>query len=135
MNMAEKVAFELVSPDRLLMSVEADSVAMPGMEGDFGVLPGHAPFISALRAGIITVEGSNESVGQVYIDGGFAEVVADRLTVLAEEAVPVDDMDRANIEQRIQEANDELAEAKDGEERRLAESKVSILQEMLVSAN
>ena len=133
--MAEKVAFELVSPDQLLISVEADAVAMPGMEGDFGVLPGHAPFISALRAGIITVEGSNESVGQVYIDGGFAEVVADRLTVLAEEAVPVDDMDRANIEQRIQEANDELAEAKDGEERRLAESKVSILQEMLVSAN
>ena len=133
--MAEKVAFELVSPDQLLMSVEADVVAMPGMEGDFGVLPGHAPFISALRAGIITVEGSSEGVGQVYIDGGFAEVVADRLTVLAEEAVPVDDMDRANIEQRIQEANEELAVAKDGEERRLAESKVSMLQEMLVSAN
>ena len=133
--MAEKVAFELVSPDQLLMSVEADVVAMPGMEGDFGVLPGHAPFISALRAGIITVEGSSEGVGQVYIDGGFAEIVADRLTVLAEEAVAVDDMDRANIEQRIQEANDKLAEAKDGEERRLAESRVSMLQEMLVSAN
>ena len=133
--MAEKVAFELVSPDQLLMSVEADAVAMPGMEGDFGVLPGHAPFISALRAGIITVEGSSEGVGQVYIDGGFAEVVADRLTVLAEEAVPVNDMDRANIEQRIQEANAELAASKDGEERRLAESRVSMLQEMLVSAN
>ena len=133
--MAEKVAFELVSPDQLLMSVEADAVAMPGMEGDFGVLPGHAPFISALRAGIITVEGSSEGVGQVYIDGGFAEVVADRLTVLAEEAVAVDDMDRADIEQRIQEANDQLGEAKDGEERRLAESKVSILQEILVSTN
>ena len=133
--MAEKVAFELVSPDQLLMSVEADSVAMPGMEGDFGVLPGHAPFISALRAGIITVEGSSEGVEQVYIDGGFAEVVADRLTVLAEEAVLVDKMDRANIEQRMQEAKDKLAEAKDGEERRLAESKVSMLQEILVSAN
>jgi len=133
--MAEKVAFELVSPDQLLMSVEADSVAMPGMEGDFGVLPGHAPFISALRAGIITVEGSSEGVGQVYIDGGFAEVVSDRLTVLAEEAVAVDAMDRANIEQRIQEANDEMAEAEDGEERRLAESKVSMLQEILISAS
>ena len=133
--MAEKVAFELVSPDQLLMSVEADAVAMPGMEGDFGVLPGHAPFISALRAGIITVEGGSEDIGQVYIEGGFAEVVADRLTVLAEEAVPVDDLDRANIEQRIQEANDEMADAEDGEERRLAESKVSILQELLVSAN
>ena len=133
--MADKVAFELVSPDQLLMSVEADAVAMPGMEGDFGVLPGHAPLISALRAGVITVEGSSESIRQIYIEGGFAEVVGDRLTVLAEEAVPVDDMDRTHLEQRIQKADDELAEAEDGEERRLAESKLSMLQEMLSSAN
>ena len=132
--MAEKVAFELVSPDRLLMSVEADAVAMPGMEGDFGVLPGHAPLISALRAGIIAVEGGSEGPEQVYIAGGFAEVAADRLTVLAEEAVPVDDMDSTDIEQRIQEANDELAGAEDGEQRRLAEGKAGVLQEMLVSA-
>ena len=63
--MADKVAFELVSPDRLLMSVEADAVAMPGMEGDFGVLPGHAPVISALRAGIIVVEGAADSPDQI----------------------------------------------------------------------
>ena len=132
--MAEKVAFELVSPDRLLMSVEADAVAMPGMEGDFGVLPGHAPLISALRAGIIAIEGGSEGPDQVYIAGGFAEVVADRLTVLAEEAVPVDDMDSTDIEQRIQETNDELAGAEDGEQRRLAEGKVGVLQEMLISA-
>ena len=132
--MAEKIAFELVSPDRLLMSVEADAVAMPGMEGDFGVLPGHAPLISALRAGIIAIEGGSEGPDQVYIAGGFAEVVADRLTVLAEEAVPVDDMDSTGIEQRIQETNDELAGAEDGEQRRLAEGKVGVLQEMLISS-
>jgi len=132
--MAEKIAFELVSPDRLLMSVEADAVAMPGMEGDFGVLPGHAPLISALRAGIIAIEGGSEGPDQVYIAGGFAEVVADRLTVLAEEAVPVDDMDSTDIEQRIQETNDELAGAEDGEQRRLAEGKVGVLQEMLISS-
>ena len=132
--MAEKIAFELVSPDRLLMSVEADAVAMPGMEGDFGVLPGHAPLISALRAGIIAIVGGSEGPDQVYIAGGFAEVVADRLTVLAEEAVPVDDMDSTDIEQRIQETNDELAGAEDGEQRRLAEGKVGVLQEMLISS-
>ena len=132
--MAEKVAFELGSPGRLLMSVEADAVAMPGMEGDFGVLPGHAPLISALRAGIISVEGGSEGPEQVYIAGGFAEVAAERLTVLAEDAVPVDDMDRADIEQRIQEANDELEGAEEGEQRRLAEGKAGVLQEMLVSA-
>ena len=132
--MAEKVAFELVSPDRLLMSVEADAVAMPGMEGDFGVLPGHAPLISALRAGVIIIEGGSEGPDQVYIAGGFAEVAAEHLTVLAEEAVPVDDMDRADIEQRIQEANDELAGAEEGEQRRLAEGKAGVLQEMLISS-
>ena len=129
--MADKVAFELVSPDRLLMSVEADAVAMPGMEGDFGVLPGHAPMISALRAGIIDVEGAGEGPERVYIAGGFAEIAADRLVVLAEEAVVVADMDRADLEQRVQEANEELATAEEGEQRRLAEGKAAVLQEML----
>ncbi len=132
--MADKIAFELVSPDQLLMSVEVDSVAMPGMEGDFGVLPGHAPLISALRAGVIEVEGASEGPDRVYIASGFAEVVADRLTVLAEEAVPVADLDRANIEQRIQDANEELSNAEEGEQRRLAEGKVGVLQEMLGAA-
>ena len=132
--MAEKVAFELVSPDRLLMSVEADAVAMPGMEGDFGVLPGHAPLISALRAGVITIEGGSEGPDQVYVAGGFAEGAAERLTVLAEEAVPVDNMDRSDIEQRIQEANNELAGADEGEQRRLAEGKAGVLQELLIAS-
>ena len=132
--MAEKVAFELVSPGRLLMSVEADAVAMPGMEGDFGVLPGHAPLISALRAGVITIEGGSEGPDQVYVAGGFAEVAAERLTVLAEEAVPVDNMDRSDIEQRIKEANNELAGADEGEQRRLAEGKAGVLQELLIAS-
>ena len=132
--MADKVAFELVSPDRLLMSVEADAVAMPGMEGDFGVLPGHAPTISALRAGIINVEGAGDGPNRVYIAGGFAEIAADRLVVLAEEAVVVSDMDQADLERRIEEANEELAGARDAEQRRLAEAKISVLQEMLGAA-
>ena len=132
--MADKVAFELVSPDRLLMSVEADAVAMPGMEGDFGVMPGHAPIISALRAGIIEVEGVTDSPDRIYIAGGFAEIAADKLVVLAEEAVVVTEMDRADLEQRIQEANEELAAADEGEQRRLAEAKVDVLQEMLDAA-
>ena len=132
--MADKLAFELVSPDRLLMSVEANSVAMPGMEGDFGVMPGHAPLMSALRAGVIQVEGGGEGPDRIYIAGGFAEIATDRLTVLAEEAIVVDDMDRADLEQRVAEANDELSGAAEGEERRLAEGKVGVLQEMLGAA-
>ncbi|MDP7547016.1 MAG: F0F1 ATP synthase subunit epsilon [Alphaproteobacteria bacterium] len=132
--MADKVAFELVSPDRLLMSVEADAVAMPGMEGDFGVLAGHAPLISALRAGVIEVEGAADSPDRIYIAGGFAEIAADRLVVLAEEAVVVADMDRSDLEQRVQEANEELTAAEEGEQRRLAEAKVAVLQKMLGAA-
>jgi F-type H+-transporting ATPase subunit epsilon len=116
------------------MSVEADAVAMPGMEGDFGVMPGHAPVISALRAGIIEVEGAADSPDRIYIAGGFAEISADRLVVLAEEAVVVSDMDRASLEQRIQEANEGLAAAEDGEPRRLTEGKIAVLQQLLGAA-
>ncbi len=132
--MADKVEFELVSPDRLLMSVEADAVAMPGMEGDFGVLPGHAPLITALRAGVIEVEGAGDNPDRIYIAGGFAEIAADRLVVLAEEAVPVADMDRADLEQRVQEANEEVAAAEEGEQRRLADGKAAVLQEIMGAA-
>jgi F-type H+-transporting ATPase subunit epsilon len=91
--------------------------------------------ISALRAGVIEVEGAGgDSPDRVYIAGGFAEVAADRLVVLAEEAVVVADMDRADLEARIQEANGELEAADEGEERRLAEGKISVLQEMLGAA-
>ncbi|MDP6344700.1 MAG: F0F1 ATP synthase subunit epsilon [Alphaproteobacteria bacterium] len=131
--MADKLAFELVSPDRLLLSVEADAVAMPGMEGDFGVLPGHAPVISALRAGVIEVEGGGDGPDRVFIAGGFAEVAADRLTVLAEDAIPVADMDRADLEQRVQDAREDLEDAEDDEQRRLAEGKLALLQEMLAA--
>jgi len=132
--MADKVTFELVAPDRLLLSVEADSVAMPGLEGDFGVLPGHAPVISALRAGVIEVEGVTEAEARVFVAGGFAEVAADRLTVLAEDAVLVSELDRAGLEQRVQDAREDLEDATDDEMRRQAEGKLALLEEMLAAA-
>jgi len=131
--MADKVEFELVAPDRLLLAVEADSVAMPGMEGDFGVLPGHAPMISALRAGVIEVEGVDAGNDRIFVAGGFAEVAGDRLTVLAEDAVKVSDLDRGNLEQRIANAREDLEDAKDDEERRLVETRLHQLEEMLAA--
>jgi F-type H+-transporting ATPase subunit epsilon len=111
--MADKLTFELVSPERLLLSVEAEMVTVPGMEGDFGVLPGHAPMISGLRA------------------GGVAEIAADELVVLAEEAVPVSELDRATLEQRIQNAREDLEDAADDEARRLAEGKIRHFEDLL----
>ena len=89
--MPDTFTFELVSPERLLSSGQVAMVVVPGSEGDFGVLPGHAPMMSTIRPGIIEVyatEGSTPSA-RYEIDGGFAEVTADGLTILAEKAVAV----------------------------------------------
>ena len=106
--MADKVVFELVSPEKLLVSRDVDFVVVPGSEGDFAVLPGHAPFLSSVRPGIIEVhEEGNETTG-LFVAGGFAEAPPERCTVLAEEAVPVAEMDRVKIEQRQANAREDL---------------------------
>ena len=93
--MADLVHFELVSPERLLRSAEVFMVVVPGSEGDFGVLPGHAPLMSTIRPGTIAVypTGMNDVPERIFIDGGFAEVSATGLTVLAESATPVAEID------------------------------------------
>lgn len=104
--------FELVSPTRLVFSGEAEQVDVPGAEGDFGVLPGHAPFISALRPGVLTIR-NGADVKRFFVSGGFAEVNPEGLTVLAENAVPVEDVDRDAMADAIKSAEKAVAEAKD----------------------
>ena len=133
--MADKVEFELVAPDRLLLAVEADSVAMPGMEGDFGVLAGHAPLISSLRPGVIEIDGADDAENRIYVGGGFAEIVGGRLTVLAEEAVPVSQLDRAALEQRIRNAEEDLEDAKDDAARAKIQAQLDHLRSMLTAVN
>jgi ATP synthase, F1 epsilon subunit (delta in mitochondria) len=86
--MAEQVQFELVSPERLLVSRPVEMVVVPGVEGDFGVLPGHAPLISEVRPGVIAVFEGGKVEERIFVAGGFAEVTAERCTVLAEQALP-----------------------------------------------
>lgn len=108
---AGKVDFELVSPERLLVSRPVDMVVVPGGEGDFGVLPGHAPLISTVRPGVIEIfEGSVVS-DRIFVAGGFAEVTAERCTVLAEEAIRIADLDAAVIEQQFRDAQDDVRDA------------------------
>ena len=95
------VSFELVSPERLLLSEEVAMVVVPGAEGDFGVLPGHAPLISTLRPGVIATWENDAVDRRIFVAGGFAEVVDDRCTVLAEEALPVEEIDPATAGQRL----------------------------------
>ncbi len=131
--MADKLAFDLVTPEKLLLSVEADMVVVPGREGDFGVLAGHAPVISSLRAGALGLyEGDTEKV-RYFIAGGLAEVAGDRLTVLAEEAIPVADLDRAELERRIAEAEEDIADARDDNARQYAQERADHLRDILQS--
>ena len=86
--------FDLVSPERQLMSAEVEMVEIPGGEGDFGVLPGHAPLISTIRPGVISVHADGE-IERIYVDAGFAEVNPDSCVVLAEQAILVPRPDQA----------------------------------------
>src|SRR5262249_55701138 len=104
--------FDLVSPEKMLFSGEVDQVDVPGSEGDFGVLAGHAPLISTLRPGILTVYQSGGNV-RVVVDGGFAEVGPSGLTVLADLAVPIEDFDRDVLAGRIKDIEEDVADTTD----------------------
>ncbi len=107
--MAQKVQFELVSPARILLSEEVDMVVIPGEEGDFGVLPNHAPLISSIRPGTINVYVDGAVAERIFIAGGFAEVTPERCTVLADEAINLPALDRAAVEAELREAEAALA--------------------------
>src|SRR5688500_11791769 len=106
--------FDLVSPEKLLYSGEVDQVDVPGAEGDFGVLAGHAPTVSALRPGIMTVYVNGQAQRMVVL-GGFAEVSADgELTVLADLADSVEDFDRAVLAQHIERQEEKVKATEPG---------------------
>jgi F-type H+-transporting ATPase subunit epsilon len=100
--MADKLQFELVSPAKLLLSEAVAMVVVPGGEGNFGVLPGHALFISTVRPGVIDVYADEQSQvsERIFVSGGFAEVTPERCTVLAEEALPLSALERGDLEQQ-----------------------------------
>jgi F-type H+-transporting ATPase subunit epsilon len=96
-----QVTFELVSPERLLLSKTVDMVVLPGSEGLFGVLGGHAPLIATLRPGVLDVHENGAVTDRIFVGGGFAEVTPDRCVVLAETATPMKDLDRAAIAAKV----------------------------------
>jgi F-type H+-transporting ATPase subunit epsilon len=126
-----KVEFELVSPERLLVSQSVDMVVVPGGDGDFGVLPGHAPLLSTVRAGVITVYEAKVIIDRIFVAGGFAEVTRERCTVLAEVAMPVADIDTAKAEQDLRDARDDAAGASTDSDRDAATRRADIAQAKL----
>ena len=105
--MPDRLEFELVTPERLLFSEAVEMVVVPGTEGNFGVLPGHAPLISTIRPGMIEIYEGQNVTRRIFVVSGVAEVTAERCTVLADEAASPETLDRAAIEAdlRIVEGN------------------------------
>ncbi len=129
--MADKVEFELVSPEKLLKSLPVDMVVVPGTEGDFGVLAGHAPMIATVRPGVIDVYEGDRVVDRVFVAGGFAEVTETRCTVLAEEAEALSGIDRAAVEKAIKDLSEDLDDAASDSAKAAVEAKLGVARAKL----
>jgi F-type H+-transporting ATPase subunit epsilon len=130
----DKVRFELVSPERQLASGDVDMVVCPGAAGDFGVLPQHSPLLSLLRPGVLEIWEGNSVAERIFVGGGFAEVNERGCIVLAEEAMPADELDPARAQQRLKDAQDDLSEARDDHERERLEREVAIAEAQVEAA-
>jgi F-type H+-transporting ATPase subunit epsilon len=126
--MAGTFKFELVTPERMVLSQEASEVVVPGVEGEFTVFPNHAPVISALRPGVVSATLGDARKLSVFVKGGFAEVDPDGLTVLAERALEVDAMSAADIAAELEKGEAELAAATTDAGRLAAASAVETLK-------
>ncbi len=131
--MPDLIEFELVSPERLLVSRPVEMVVVPGSEGDFGALPGHAPLISEIRPGVIAVFEGGKVQERIFVAGGFAEVTGERCTVLAEQAMPVADLDRAAADGELKDARDDLSDAKTDADRAVAEHGIAVAEAKLAA--
>ncbi|MDE3116556.1 MAG: F0F1 ATP synthase subunit epsilon [Pseudomonadota bacterium] len=128
--MADMIPFDLVSPERLLLSEEAEMVTLPGADGYFGVLPGHAPVISTLKPGVIEVQGGPAGNARYFVSAGFAEVTASRLTVLAEDVIAVNTVDAATLDKKIADADEDILQARTDAARAKAVATLDTLKQL-----
>jgi F-type H+-transporting ATPase subunit epsilon len=119
--MAEAFKFELVSPERLLVSEQVESVVIPGTEGEMTVMANHAPTMTTIKPGVVTVKTAAGAFERYVVFGGFADILPSGCTLLAESAVAVASIDREALAKRIQDAREDAADAKDDQTRSKAE--------------
>lgn len=128
--MTDMLQFDLVSPERLLMSEPVAEVVVPGTEGEFGVLAGHAPVMSALKPGVVRIKTARGAQARIFVRGGFADVTPKGLTILAEAAVPVEELSAARLDAEIRDAEEDVGLAKSDLERLAAEELLAALKAM-----
>jgi F-type H+-transporting ATPase subunit epsilon len=125
--------FELVAPERLVFSGDVESVVVPGTEGEFTVLKDHAPIVSALRPGIIVIEETPAAIRRLFVRGGYAEIAPSGLTILADNALPLEEVDAQTVDAEIERFEEEMERASTDEARRLAVEKRDHLRELKTS--
>jgi F-type H+-transporting ATPase subunit epsilon len=128
--MATPFKFELVAPEKLLFSGEVDGVIVPSLEGEMTVLAHHAPVMAVLKAGILVVDEGKGTARRLFVRGGFADVRPDGLTILAEQAIPIEELHDEVIDAQIKEAEEDLGDAETDEARRVAAERLAQLQEV-----
>ncbi len=128
--MAEAFHFELVSPERLLMSEQVLSVVVPGIDGDFTVLSKHAPLMTTLKAGVIDAVLASGGTKRIFVRGGFADVSPNGFTLLAEEAMPLEDLNPAALDAQIKDAEEDVADASNEAKKHAAQGKLDQLREL-----
>ena len=136
--MADTTLFELVSPEKLDLSKNVSMVVVPGAEGLFGVLPRHTSMLSTLAPGVINVYEGDNVTDSLFVVNGFAEVTEERCTVLAEEVIPVDDIDTDNYEKQIEALKDEASRSESNSAEKIRkniEEREQILAAMITAKN
>ena len=132
--MAEGLQIDIVSPERLVLSETVVSVTVPGKEGYFTVMDDHAPFMTTLKPGFITVAKSGGAADVYFVKGGFADVSASGLTILAEQSVPFSEFDHGDLQEQIKAAEDELNRAATPEDKSYAQEVVSALLNLAIES-
>jgi F-type H+-transporting ATPase subunit epsilon len=125
-----KISFRLVMPERELLATDADMVVVPGSEGDFGVLHGHAPLISTVRPGVLEVIQGNKVEQRFIVVGGFAEVTPERCTVLADEAIPFAEVTAEQLAEREHAAERDLVDAANDAEKAAAQKDLAVAKDL-----
>jgi F-type H+-transporting ATPase subunit epsilon len=127
--MAESFQFELVSPERLLVSEVVTAVIAPGMDGYMTIMAGHSPVMTTLKPGVVVVTTASGADQRFYVQGGFADITNESMVLLAEQALPVEEMNAAGLDAEIKDLEEDVADAKTPEARAKAERRLSDLRD------
>mgnify|MGYP003319739138 FL=1 len=124
--MDTKINFDFVSPEESIISSEVDMVLIPAIEGDAGILPNHAPYMTILRQGIVEVTFGKDNIKQYLVEGGFADITPQKITILAENSINLTDIDDSALKEKLQQIDENISNASESNKELLIEKKALI---------